>query len=76
MCIVLCMLVCCCVFVCVVFFGVFWGGAGVIIIIIDNFCIALFSGVPKLTAINTWVILILCVLDTDSGSSSYGKCLS
>ena len=62
------------------FLGVFFwgggGGAGVIIIIIDNFCIALFSGVPKLTAINTWVILILCVLDTDSGSSSYGKCLS
>ena len=31
-----------------------WGGGGVggvIIIIIDNFCIALFSGVPKLTAL-------------------------
>ena len=63
----------CCLLLLLLFF---FGGAGVIIIIKDNFCIALFSGVPKLTALNTWVLLILCVLDTDSGSSSYGKCLS
>ena len=28
-----------------------WGRGSVIIIIIDNFCIALFSGVPRLTAL-------------------------
>ena len=28
------------------------GGTGCVIIIIDNFCIALFSGVHKLTALN------------------------